>query len=77
MSDITEPKYKIGDIIVYKDRYSEDEFTRIHQSKIIRANGLIDLKDTNDKLEWCYETEQSEKDCEDMLDEKDIIKKIN
>lgn len=77
------PKFKIGDIIVYEDRYvdpntlgTEDYLTTMYQSKIIEAFAYINFNIENDVLEWHYITEQVEKSKDDSLLEEDISYKI-
>ncbi len=66
------PKYKIGDVVVYRDREEEDIY---HQSKIIISTGFIeDLK--TEPTEWYYATENTDERMEDDLSEEDIIAKL-
>lgn len=72
------PLYKIGDIIVYKDRYIQDDgLACVYQSKIIRASGLVDLENPEDIVEWAYTTEEIDSNMSDNLYEKDIMYKLN
>jgi len=72
------PKYKIGDIIVYPERYDKDEESvlSLNQSKIIESYSFLDISDKKDKLVWFYITEESEKLGEDTIGEKDILYKL-
>ncbi len=71
---LKKPKYKIGDIVVYADRYvEEDDMQKTYQSKIISANGLLEAKDPEDLLGWYYETEHTKEELEDNLTEDDIL----
>lgn len=72
------PKYKIGDIIVYKDRYPDDDDTYqiLYQSKIIEAFASYH-HDNIKNIEWFYITEETEKSSADYLYDSDIIFKLN
>ncbi len=68
------PKYKVGDIIVYPDRYAkEDDMQKTYQSKIVSANGLLEAQDPEDLLSWYYETEHTKEELEDNLTDDDIL----
>jgi hypothetical protein len=73
------PKYLIGDIILYKKRYEEEggQFVGYYQSRIISSDSLRDLKVKGDVDGWYYETEQTKEDCDEILEETDIIQKLN
>jgi len=68
------PKYKIGDVVVYRDLPEDDEGIFYTQSKIIEAVSSFYFDIENDVSEWQYKTERSE---EDYIEEKDIICKLN
>lgn len=73
----TRPKYKIGDVVVYRDKKQpEEEMTRIVQSKIVESWGYIDEDEDADILEWYYHTEETLRREYEMLDESDIIYKL-
>ena len=76
---IKKPKYKVGDIIVYKDRYPEsDEESSliIYQSRIIESFAAVHPNDDTDIL-WFYITEQTEKESVDYLIDCEILFKLN
>ena len=73
------PKYKIGDIVIYRDRYDEDVIRYI-QSIIIRADSRFYKSlpnDDEDVSEWYYVTQEIENEKLDDLEEKEIICKLN
>ena len=76
------PKYKIGDNVVYPDRYfdqrenKDDTMIIIQQSKIINSYAYLDDEDPNDRLEWFYVTEHVKEENEDNLTEDDILYKL-
>lgn len=72
------PKYKIGDIIVYKDRYRDDDDTYpiLYQSKIIEAFASYHPDNIKD-IDWFYITEETDKNAVDWLYDSDIIFKLN
>ena len=73
---LKKPKYKIDDVIVYRDRYSQNSLIEISQSKIVEAYGLWESGWKNDSLTWSYITELSNKNEEDSLQEEDILYKL-
>ncbi len=75
---ITKPKYKIGDIIVYPNRYQQEGNTMLEffQSKIISSNCLWETGDKFDKPSWYYITEHSDENEEDFLTDDDILFKL-
>jgi len=80
---IKKPKYKIGDIIVYPDRYYNEleerlDLIKYYQSKIIEAFCLIDDPyDEKNIGSWCYAIKRSENHNKDYIDEEDILYKLN
>lgn len=73
------PQYKIGDIVVYQDRYTgEDTMLKIIQSTIVDSDALIETSDQWDKdeLGWTYNTEETVRTQSDYLDETDILYKL-
>lgn len=66
------PKYRIGDAVVYKDRYEKD-MGIYHQSVIIRCVGYLEETDPNDSVGWFYATAETEATQSDNLDEDDIL----
>lgn len=66
------PKYRIGDAVVYKDRYEKDMGV-YHQSVIIRCVGYLEESDPNDRVGWFYATAETEATQGDNLDEDDIL----
>jgi len=75
---LSKPKYKIGDLIVYQDRYREDEddLNKVMQGVIVEAYSLIDLLEKKDKLTWYYYTKELINNCLDPLEEEDIFYKL-
>lgn len=78
---LKKPKYKIGDIIVYPNRYfgredKEESLMEVFQSRIIEAYGLIEMNDPTDILGWSYITEHIDREQEDSLLEEDILYKL-
>lgn len=77
------PKYKIGDIVVYPDRYfdrrenKQDYMVMTYQSRIIEAHAYLDTENLNDILGWFYITEHTDKEQEDNLEEDDVLYKLN
>ena len=70
------PLYKIGDLVVSKDRYGcEDNSINLTQSKIIHANAILELG-VGDTLSWYYITEATLEDGEDCLTESEILYKL-
>lgn len=78
MPTYKKPKYKIGDIVVYKDKTCLSGSTQSHvQSKIISSYSLYELVD-GEEDSWYYHTEQTKEDDDfDMLLESEIIDKLN
>jgi hypothetical protein len=68
------PKYKVGDVIVYKVD-SDGPCETITQSKITTANGLIELDDKKDTLKWFYHVEHEDDAIYDAVEE-DILYKL-
>ena len=75
MKQLKNPKYRIGDIVLYKDRY-ENDMGIYHQSKILECIGYWEEKDPKDSVDWFYQTEETLRESADSLLEKDIIRKI-
>jgi len=75
---LKEPKYKIGDIIAYKDRYldKDDSMTVIIQSNIVGAVAYIELSEPEDELGWFYSTEEICRNGSDSLQNDDILYKL-
>lgn len=73
---LKKPKYKVGDIVVYLDRYTNDGMTIVLQSKITAANALIELSNPNDVLSWFYSTKEIEENSSDSLVDSDIMYKL-
>jgi hypothetical protein len=69
------PKYKIGDIIVWTD-YSDEDLTRVKQERIIEVEGIINLKDKTDCLDWYYETATMNSEEGEQLEEENILYKL-
>jgi hypothetical protein len=72
-------KYKIGDIIVYKDRYADpkkNSVIDVFQEKIIRACGILEYYDKKDTLSWVYYTQRQEEEKEDCIYDNEILYKI-
>ena len=67
------PKYKLGDMIVYKELDDDGEI-QFTQSTIIKAEGNIFEED--DKIVWFYITDKSD-DESDFINEENIIEKLN
>lgn len=70
------PKYKIGDCIVYKDRYNKDDMGIYYQSNIIECVGYLEENDPHDSIGWFYTTEETNRTGADNLEEKDIMYKL-
>lgn len=73
------PLYKVGDIIVYPDRYNnsmKETPLEIYQPKIIFSYGIIEIYDGEDHIEWGYRTEETEENKTDTLWEEDILYKL-
>jgi hypothetical protein len=73
------PKYKIGDIVVYQDRYTgDDTMLQVRQSKVVQSDALIETAEQygDDELTWTYNTEESLESSSDYLDEDDILYKL-
>lgn len=76
---IKKPKYKIGDIIVYIDRYPDDDeqASKIYyQSRIIESFSSVRPQDDSD-ITWFYITEQTESESADYLVDCEILFKLN
>jgi len=75
---LKKPKYKIGDIIVYTDRYPDDDESDkiIYQSRIIESYAITNPND-NTEITWFYITEQTESENADYLVDCEIIFKLN
>lgn len=76
-----DPKYRIGDIILYADSdwdYGKDSVIVFYQSKITSAFLYVESGDLEDIGVWFYNTELTGalEDTEHSIYEKDIIKKI-
>lgn len=67
------PKYKLGDLIVYKE-YDDDGEIQFAQSTITKSEGNIFGE--GDKIVWFYFTDKSV-DKTDFIDEEYIIEKLN
>lgn len=67
------PKYKLGDMIVYK-QWDSDKEIQFTQSTIIKAEGNI--FEENDKIVWFYITDKNNNKS-DFIDEENIIEKLN
>lgn len=72
LKNYKKPKYKIGDIIVYEDRYIDE--ISLYQSKIIKSYSYI--FDEKSKITWAYHTDQTVEDSEDALYDEDILYKL-
>lgn len=71
------PKYKIGDIVVYKDRCpDDDQYPILYQSKIIESFASYHPDDIKN-IEWFYITEETKKSNAGWLYDIDIIFKLN
>jgi DNA-dependent RNA polymerase auxiliary subunit epsilon len=70
------PKYRIGETVVYQDRYDESSLREVTQSKIVESNALLETGFPQDSLTWTYQTEQTIRDLEDCLYDRDIMYKI-
>lgn len=73
------PKYRIGDIVVYKYRYPMNDDTDLDkeiQSKIVESFGLRTINDPKDKMDWYYYTEEILREESDSLEEVDILYKL-
>lgn len=73
------PKYKIGDIVVYRNRYIEEgdgNLTHVFQGRIVEACGLIEKQNEADVLGWFYHTEETLSENQDSLEEIDIMYKL-
>lgn len=75
-SDYVKPKYKIGDIVVYRDRENDEYATRFIQSRIVSAISLK-IPSFDDPSEWSYYTEDINEKRYDPLEEDEIIEKLN
>ena len=73
---LKEPKYKIGDIIVYQDRYDDGGMIKLYQSNITESYSLLESDDPYDELSWYYNTEQTIRNEDDPLEETDILYKL-
>jgi len=76
---LKKPKYKIGDIIVYREAREKDESIIIlHQGEIIEAYGLLESGDKDDKVSWTYHTKHTKKEDWDSLNDwdGDILYKV-
>lgn len=77
---VSVPLYKIGDIVVYPNRYFDKEkdgsMLEFYQSKIIESTALLETNDPDDIAGWVYITEHTDKELEDYLFEADIIMKL-
>lgn len=77
---LLKPKYKIGDLVMYIDRFDEcgglrdDGLVKVVQSRITEAWSLT-TKGEND-TDWYYHTEQTIRDEVDYLEEIKIISKL-
>ncbi len=73
------PKYKIGDIVVYTDRYydkKKESLLRVFQEKIIEARALIEPGFKDDVLGWSYHTDRIIEEKEDCLYDNEILYKL-
>ncbi len=64
------PKYKLGDLIVYREIYMDDEI-QYTQATIIKAEGNI--FEDGAKIIWFYNTDTDE----ELIEEEFIIEKLN
>lgn len=78
MKKIPKPKYKIGDVVVYPDRYEEKKNTMLtfYQSVIVESDCLWETGDSEDKPSWYYHTTHTLKELEDSLTNHDILYKL-
>lgn len=70
---LRKPKYKIGDVVVYKETSEEDGVEIIIQSRIIESHGLLETYNLEDTLSWYYTTERTENEDNDDLYEGQIL----
>lgn len=76
------PKYKIGDIVVYENRYLSEENGDVDiekeyfQSVITWAQCTLYDYD-NENPEWLYRTQEIDEEKMDHLEEEEIIEKLN
>ena len=70
------PKYKIGDIVAYPERYDEDGMEKVIQSRIIEAHSLLEIETKDDVLSWYYITEEVNESGADFLEESEIMYKL-
>lgn len=75
---IPKPKYKIGDLIVYPNRYQDkdDSLLEFYQGVIIESNCLWESNVRKDKPCWYYNTKQTIENEEDTLIDNDILYKL-
>lgn len=71
------PKYKIDDVILYKNRYQEvDDCVAYYQSKIVESYCLLLRDEDESKAEWFYQTEETLRNTSDSLLEDEILQKF-
>jgi hypothetical protein len=70
-----QPKYKLGDIVLYRESYNESSMIRLFQGKIISSYGLLESGNDKDIISWYYLTDRMNGD-DEPLDEDEISCKL-
>lgn len=82
---LKKPKYCVGDIVVYPDRYDGinssrgddgDSMLILIQSNITEAIGYLETGEPDDEVGWFYNTEETVRNAADNLEESEILYKL-